>query len=597
VKAESRLLDRGRALLGFAALLSSPAPAFDYFEHRYLGNSAYRKALDEIGDPGFEQALESAAREKLGFGRTVEKPSDAAERLLNQLPLRFGDLSALAGDFTADDADLKDLIGDMLKRAWVTAPALVVDTRRQWFNACKWLYRSRGEPPAVGPWEDCFRSIAGDGDAEGAPRSEFAARGYEASREELAAHEMISNYISLASQNRSHFPRHSWKSYSDYHEKALRLASCYGRKVACPGPGGRPLSGDELLVAALLAEAFAQHYLHDSFASGHIGTRYGDCTLWVFCKPTKRTVKQTHDVLNELGLEVVIASPPSHLGDAAGKVREGWSAFGDDHLFVREADFHRNVVVRTAAASLKEVLERARSGEEGPCRMCDSRIFPVPKNEAFVSEESRAAFAATDLGAANYPAGDLADFEKACSFWGSGCLDERSRDPRIPAVPVEGWKIGFGHARQSLGGNLRTGPLEQGAMLRLDYLRNGDPRWPNTYGFEFWGMPNFRSSYLLTAGWSWPREQSPLSIAVRFKYGWRIEDAFTRDNPDPQRVGGVEITFPSVELTYDLYPPVALFLTVNAVTVFFKNGSPVTELINHNEFSLALGLRFDLSGI
>ena len=588
-------------LLGFAALvagaLGPPALAFDYFEHRYLGNSAYRKALEELGDPKLKQALTKATHEKLGFGKATGAPSDVAERLLDQLPLQFGDLSALAGDFTEDDSDLKQLMGAMLGPSRVKAPALIVDTRRQWFSACKWLYRSRGRPPYTGSWDDCFGLIAGDGDPKREARSEFASSGYQASREELAAHEMISNYISLASQNQSHFPRHSWKSYSGYHARALRFASCYGRELVCVGSRAELLSGDDLLAEALLNEAFAQHYLHDSFAAGHIGTRYGECTLGLFCKPTKRTVKQTHDVLNELGLEVVIASPPAYLGDDAGQISRGWTAFGDDHLFIREADFHRDVVVRTAAASMKEVLERARTGDEGGCRMCDARVFPVPKDPEFLTEESRAALAATDLRAPGYPVGDLAQFEKACTLGGWLCLDQRSKDPRIPAVPVEGWKIGFGHARQSLGGNLRTGPLEQGAMLRIDYMRNGDPRWPNTYGFEFWGLPNFRSSYLLTAGYSWPRELAPLSIALRAKYGWRIEDAFTRDNPDPQRVGGQELTFPSVELTYDLYPPVAVFLTVNMATVFFKNGTRVTELINHNEFSLALGFKFDLSGI
>ena len=588
----------GRAFCVLLIAVSAAAPAwgFDYFEHRYLGNTAYRNALGELRDPGLSEALARAAGESLGFGRKPAGPSDLADRLLERLQLQFGDLSALAGDFTEDERDLKKLIGEMLKREKGSrARALIVDTRRQWFSACKWLYRSRGESRDPGPaWEDCFRSIAGDGDLGRPPKREFGSSGYQASREELAEHEMVPRYISLASQNKAHFPRHSWKSYSDHHSEALRFASCYARKVPC---AGAPLSGEALLVEAILNEAFAQHYLHDSFAAGHIGTGYGECRLGFFCTPTKRRLKQTHDFLNELGLEVRISPSPSdprRLGeDAAAKLRTGWTAFGDDHLFIREADFHRAVVVLTATESIKEVFEHAREGQApAPCRMCTSTVFPIPGN---LSTESLAALSATDLSAATYPAGDLVRFDNSVNQ--AFLAEKRSLDPRIPGIPVEGWKLGLGSSRQSLGGNLRTGPLETGGLLRLDYLRSGDPNWPNSYGFEYWGLPNFRSSYLFTVGYSWPRDLSPFSLAIRGKIGWRVEDTFTRNNPTDQRIGGLEIVFPAFELTYEVYPPVALFAQVNAAALFLRHGTRVTELINHKEFSSAIGLRFDLSGI
>jgi hypothetical protein len=588
-----------------APFLSSSSMAFDYFEHRYLGIAAYRKALDEYKashpDSPLPAALEAVGKERLAFGYwpddaviygSSQKKLPLTARSLKQLPLRFGDLSALAGDYTRGVEDLKDVIDEIRNPDTFTsvvtqesarAAALVIDTRRQWFSACKWLFRDRKlSEPSDPDWEKCFDSIgAGSFDAE--PRHTYGAEGYLASREELAEHEAISGYITLASQNKTHFPRHSWKEYSKHHRQALRLAEQY-RSSRCPA--SKPC--EELLADILLTEGFAQHFLQDSFASGHIGTAQGQCDFYFLCRPTRQRILQTHNVLNEIGIDVAISDPADlRIGEkTAARLRDGWTAFGDDHLFIAAADFHRAAVIYTAAESIKEILGAISDGGSSSCRMCTATIFPIPMDTTLLSEDLP--IGKTDLND-DYLAGDLVKFAVE-EFAG----DSRSPDPRVPRIPVEGWKIGLGIAQQGLGSNESP---DHGVLIRLDYARDFGPQLPNVFGLEYWNIANLRSSYLFSVGYVRPREVSPASLAVRLKAGWRIEENLTPTNPTSDRHNALEITFPSFEATYELFKPAALFLQWNPYTFLHSRSGNATESVSNKKDSLVIGLRFDISGI
>lgn len=156
--------------------------------------------------------------------------------------------------------------------------------------------------------------------------------------------------------------------------------------------------------------------------------------------------------------------------------------------------------------------------------------------------------------------------------------------------------MGFGLVREFLPWEPGSA-LETGALFRLDYLRNTERYAPNSYGFEYWALPNLRSSYLFTLAWSFPREVAPLSASIIAKYGWRIEEAFTRKNGTSSGVGGVEVSFPTFEVTWEVYRPVTLFFVVDTATVFFRPDGRVSELINHGYYNFAFGFKFDLSGV
>jgi hypothetical protein len=88
-----------------------------------------------------------------------------------------------------------------------------------------------------------------------------------------------------------------------------------------------------------------------------------------------------------------------------------------------------------------------------------------------------------------------------------------------------------------------------------------------------------------------------LQIGVKGKFGWRTEDNFTDENPSSNRRGGVQLSFPSVEITYEVFSPVAFFLQINPATVVFRGEKARWETPYSDEYSIALGLRLDLSEV
>src|SRR5262249_39655126 len=132
------------------------------------------------------------------------------------------------------------------------------------------------------PFEDCFAKTFDRIDFSTydprirQPGQVYGSAPYRPSREELAEYETLPGYVRLAAKNRSHFPTHSWSAYSEFHGKALRAADAFRLSGA---------RDQAQLIDALLNEAFAQHFLHDSFASGHIGTEFGSCFLFggIYC--------------------------------------------------------------------------------------------------------------------------------------------------------------------------------------------------------------------------------------------------------------------------------------------------------------------------
>ncbi len=84
-------------------------------------------------------------------------------------------------------------------------------------------------------------------------------------------------------------PLNALGAYSWFHISAIQKAARYASEN---------LSADEkaaLMLAALADEAFALHFLEDSYAAGHIAGTWGDASLR----------KGTHDYYNEKGIEVV----------------------------------------------------------------------------------------------------------------------------------------------------------------------------------------------------------------------------------------------------------------------------------------------------
>jgi hypothetical protein len=601
--------------LALCAAAAAPAAAFDSFEHRFIADQAYELASAKYDKEGEFATKLGAAGRFLGFGRVPASAQRMNTRMAELVPLSFGDLASLAGDFTETPEELRlmmQLIGEQLAFPDVAdltdfrqladqGEAVFQGTRRQWISACNWLYAQRRAPPLppTGRYVHCFDHLVGGADPTKRVFA-FGTIGYRPERHELAEQEGIPGFVELAAKNRSHFPRHSWKAYVDAHRAALKFAVCFREFRAgmrCNMRGERISAGEAwlfetpLLVRMLVHEGFAQHFLHDSFASGHIGTKFGTCGLvmdkvQLHCRPTKARVQQTHDVLNAIGVTVKLVGPDKARGLATG----AWTAFGDRHLFTPEADLHRNIVIWTSEHSLTEVLKRASGGDrkQAPdsCEMCSTGTFPVAV-EKIEDQVTEPLVAITPEWASQ----DLAEFERLDRRYPRELSDERSKDPRVPILPVEGWKVGVALAQQysndeAVGDN-------GGMMLRMDYLRNTGPGL-NIYGIEYWNFLDRGSVLLGTVGWARPREVSMTQMAAKLKLGLRSEEATT--DTGTERRNGVEFSF-GADLTYEIYRPIAVFMHIQPLSLFHYSGQYRWEGIFNGGWRFAFGARFDFSGI
>ncbi len=120
-------------------------------------------------------------------------------------------------------------------------------------------------------------------------------------------------YMKLASNNYDHFGKDAIDSYLAGHSLALNLA-----KVA---------KSDDDLRMAYAYEAYADHFLTDLFASGHLRTPRRDIVTW--CNHTPQTVssfltKVMHDQDNKNGI---------YITNQAGK---SWKTYGDKDLYIND---------------------------------------------------------------------------------------------------------------------------------------------------------------------------------------------------------------------------------------------------------------------
>jgi hypothetical protein len=593
--------------------LSFPQPcsSFDYFEHRFIGNQAFDNAQEELhlktdgvlgpdldavtGEPHFDKAS-GEHRWGLGLNRPISRePNDPIEtwmvlKFLDLVPISFGDLPALAGDHAKSVEALKEILKSFADlKTFPEEHRRFLATRRQWWDACTWYHREFKPDPPVTNVKACFdgtmKKTTGllDGESMERPPS----RGYAPSRDELSEFEKLDNYVGLAGQNKTHFPRHSWQEYLSHHQKAIDNARKYvvARKNSPPGSDYRE-SALPYLYKALVDEGWAQHFLHDSYSAGHIGSKYGWCfpaqTFPIrFCAPTRNLLQSSHDHFNEQGMKVTIESVASLASDtdsslpsvkASKTVPVYWLAFGDRHLFIPEADRHRSMLVHVATLSLKEVLEAATSSvvqtASAPtfqtlCRRWISR-FPIPAEIRSLSETREGEMCGSAAEATGSP-GDLARWEG------------RPVDPRLRDHKFEGWKLmgtwgttWGAYDQLNSNGSLRHSRNSVPAgTFELGYLRPTSAWWPNYFGAGVFLAPtNHLSVYPLSVGW-WKQPADFLTLGSRVNFGMKILEPFTEQNNDDRRRAFFEMSVP-LDIIVPIYPPLSFYVRPELVSFAFK---------------------------
>ncbi len=108
------------------------------------------------------------------------------------------------------------------------------------------------------------------------------------------------SYYLLALENSAHFNPTSTRSWADYHQQAIAYALA--------GAAGEGLTTVEQFQLALFESAFADHYLQDSFAAGHMGFNRAASSA--------AAAKSFHDAWNARGRVAT-----DRAGDSLGDVR------------------------------------------------------------------------------------------------------------------------------------------------------------------------------------------------------------------------------------------------------------------------------------
>lgn len=596
----------------------SPSAAFDSFEHRYIADEAFN-AIFRANPKDFDLSSRDI-HDILGFTPfTAAIPSDISEDpltyFITRMPVSFGDLAALAGDFVETPTELDSLLYELNDSFYHhhgyprTHPTFIA-LRRQWLNACTWIRESKREASKeagdtlIQDPNSCMRrylEVENEAIKEHGRSGEIrtlyprGSQGYGPSRIENLDFEKTESYASLASKNSSHFPIESWEVYRSNHEIALSMAKCYAALTSSTpriidGPDGcdvdRSLDSplylrEHYLRQAFIHEGFAQHFLQDSFSSGHIGTSPATCLYTLFCVPSKGWIRYRHDVYNQIGLNVRILNPPDGFledtfkdFDLRASVKAGWTSFGDQHLFTRESAFHRLVVLEVAKESLRDLANALRSLNS--CRMCSTTVFPEIASEKLRNSLTDEKVQERDpkfnifRHLINLPRPSTAQV---------------TEDPNVPSLHYEGWKllVSYGNAVQGEGQGserLFTGApkglqLEEAVTFDVGYVRSTSPWTPNYIGAGYLYAPGFGASsiYPLSVGYwgnpltwigkrvipGWDSSASPLILGLRLNSGFQILDANTTLNSTSARTvrGQLSLVLDTVITVYD---PLAIYL-------------------------------------
>ena len=266
------------------------------------------------------------------------------------------------------------------------------------------------------------------------------------------------SYYLLALENSAHFNPTSTRSWAEYHQQAIAYALA--------GAAGEGLTGVEQLQLALFESAFADHYLQDSFAAGHMGFNRAASSA--------AAAKSFHDAWNARGRVAT---------DRAG---HRWVTFGDSRLDNPANEEGRRHVMDAATLSVRGVLTAfvlgARVPEdeiavwqllpftiEAPELLADVAEVFVQREVKDTPEKSIADRELVPLQLTIRPA--YKDMVATASFWSVGAFDHPG-DPYLALVGGLELGIPFVPAQTYLGagGTLQAPQRKRAAVIDTGVL-------------------------------------------------------------------------------------------------------------------------------
>jgi len=252
------------------------------FEHMLLGDARpadLGQVITGIGDPkmlchALLQELERIARwaKEPGVDWTQEAKKWQVGAVLlkgSKLALTYGEINTLP-DYFSNPQDLDRLPPERV------VPIVQFMRHHTFDKIVEWYLKYGGEkhdiPKAVFPHEAEMGAI--DRGLEGAAHG----AGETAMLKRLTMDRDTENYGAVLARNACHFAPYSWERWEALHVEARHLAELSAGKASAPPHGDRPMSmrpeqGDssqELARKAYLTNGFADHFLQDSFAAGHL---------------------------------------------------------------------------------------------------------------------------------------------------------------------------------------------------------------------------------------------------------------------------------------------------------------------------------------
>lgn len=353
-RSSTRLLLWTSSVLFLGALAAGSSFAWVYPEHRDIALLAVQKL-----SPGQRAVLDRLwAEARTGHEeRLCEKAADAAQA---EKPtcIDWAAWPAISGDHSCSAAAMVDTV---LKTEWILDVADVAAMLKKDLAAA---HAQLNEAPAREGFASDFRRRL---DSE-----KVRSQRVNALRDsDIKLQRSDPDYATRAGSNNVHFllarPRvdiegvdyvmhclsegaelNALGAYAWYHLSALEKASRLSR-------GGLSPEQRAALARAVLAdEAFALHFLEDTYASGHVAGTWGDASQR----------KGTHDYYNEQGLEVV----PWKYGGKA------FVLMGD--AYMRPEDAERGA--EGARKSLEQVLDAASGGGPTSAFPTDAPLAPAP---------------------------------------------------------------------------------------------------------------------------------------------------------------------------------------------------------------------------
>lgn len=248
----------------------------------------------------------------------------------------YGELVALSGDFYGSPEDLFDEKPASLPWMW---QANNIDKLREAFAVeLGWLERQRR------------------GEAVALPEQSVA----------LAWH--AKSYVELAIDNNSHFGWHNMKAYVEYHGRAIKLAITAKAQLAAGSE-----DGEQTWLRAVFTNAFADHFLTDAFAAGHVRTP----------RSQVRALGKERGWSDKLAgiLAKLLHDQDGHLetfhshGEGERSAKDGlhvtndlgvdWYTRCDGQLFIAQDDTSDPLVGQPVEAVKKSVLELLAAKNEG----------------------------------------------------------------------------------------------------------------------------------------------------------------------------------------------------------------------------------------